>query len=279
MKSRPDNLNIEDIQKVSLDILKFVTKICDSLNLRYCLMYGTLIGAVRHQGFIPWDDDIDIMMPRPDYERFLEYAFNYPEAFGIYQIFNREVNKNYLYGITRVSDSRYEIIKEDEKNCGMGIFIDIYPYDGLGNEYDKALNLLRKSRRNCNIIVDITRINNSIPKSLNAKGKIVYVLKMAKHKFYGIDHYLKNSFNLKKHNDYDNSKYVGPLMWFFTKPEKVVFEKTLFDNRVKMRFEDDYFYVPAEYHKLLTQEYGDYMQLPPEEKRIYHHQYKAYKKI
>lgn len=75
-------LQLEDIKKISLDILKKVAKICDDNGFRYVLAYGTLIGAIRHHGFIPWDDDIDIQMPRPDYERFLTYMETHKEGVG-----------------------------------------------------------------------------------------------------------------------------------------------------------------------------------------------------
>lgn len=272
------NLPMEDVQKISLAILKFIANICEREGFRYCLMYGTLIGAIRHKGFIPWDDDVDIMMPRPDYEKFLRYAYSHKDEFAPYEIFNREVNSEYIYSITRVSDSRYIIDKEDEKNCGMGIFIDIYPYDGLGDDKANALKILARTNYLCNKIIDITRTNIKIPKTLNLKGKITFWLGLRFSSLRGVDHYINKLNKNKKNFTFDSSTYVGPAMWFFTRPEKVLFERSLFDNLIKVPFEDGEFFVPADYDKLLTQEYGDYMKLPPVEKRIYHHQYKAYKK-
>ncbi len=273
-----EEMKMEDIQKVSLDILKFIADICEKEGFRYFLMYGTLIGAVRHNGYIPWDDDVDIMMPRSDYEKFLEYARTHKSRFGYYEIFNRQSRKDYIYGITRVSDSRYEIVKDDEKNCSMGIFIDIYPYDGLGDDRETALKKLTATRKYCNCIVDITRKEHHIPSTLNLKGKISHIVRYIKNRILGVGYFLKKIDDLREDYQFDSSRYVGPLMWFFTKPEKVLFEKRLFENPVKLKFEDREFYVPGDYHTLLTQEYGDYMQLPPVEKRIYHHNYKAFKK-
>lgn len=272
------NLPMEDVQKISLAILKFIANICEREGFRYCLMYGTLIGAIRHKGFIPWDDDVDIMMPRPDYEKFLRYAYSHKDEFAPYEIFNREVNSEYIYSITRVSDSRYIIDKEDEKNCGMGIFIDIYPYDGLGDDKANALKILARTNYLCNKIIDITRTNIKIPKTLNLKGRIAFWLGLRFSTLRGVDYYINKLNKNKKNFTFDSSTYVGPAMWFFTRPEKVLFERSLFDNLIKVPFEDGEFFVSADYDKLLTQEYGDYMKLPPVEKRIYHHQYKAYKK-
>ena len=273
-------MEMRDIQKVSLQILKFVSALCEREGFRYSLMYGTLIGAIRHKGFIPWDDDVDIMMPRPDYERFLQYCATHTNELGFYKIYNSNTHKNYNYGITRVCDSRYEIIEmKANKNCGMGIFIDVYPYDGLGNNLQDALELLTLSRHYCDTIADIISVNHSVLGTLNCKGKIVYVYEKTIKKMRGTRYYLNKLSSLCKDHSYDNSIYVGPLMWYFAKPHRVLFKKELFDELIKVPFEDGLFCVPKNYHDLLTLEYGDYMQLPPVEKRIYHHQYKAYKRL
>lgn len=269
-------LEMREIQMVSLEILKFITKICENNGFRYCLMYGTLIGAIRHKGYIPWDDDVDIAMPRPDYEAFLEYAQNHNDEFGIYKIFNRNSHKDYRYDITRVSDSRYIIKTGDKYSCGMGIFVDIYPYEGLGNDEEAAIRTLTLARKITNNIFKTVWCSLIPPSSLNYKGKIVYFIKQLKNKTLGSKRLFGKLEKLRV-KEFSGSEYVGPL-WFFTKPEKVLFKKSIFENMIKVPFEDGNFYVPANYDALLTQEYGDYMQLPPIEKRIYHHQYKAYKK-
>lgn len=276
-KSDRRHLSMQEIQQVSLEILKYIKFICEKNNFRYCLIYGTLLGAVRHGGYIPWDDDVDIMMPRPDYERFLIYMRNNSHEY--YKIFNRDTKREYIYAISRLCDTRYEIIKEDERNCGMGIFVDIYPYDGLGNSREEALPLLRKTRKYCDSIVSVTRKFKTAPRELNYKGKLVYYFSLAKKMILGEKFYHNKLQSLTKRHKYDESKYVGPVLWYFSPAENVLFDRTSFEKLKKIKFEDDEFYVPEDYDKVLTTLYGEYMQLPPEEKRIYHHQYKAYKKI
>lgn len=271
-------MKMEEIQKVSFEILKKIARICEKNQFRYCLMYGTLIGAIRHKGYIPWDDDVDIMMPRPDYNNLLRYLESNKDELGHYEVFNRKTKKDYLYGITRICDSRYIIIKENEKNCGMGIFIDIYPYDGLGNNKDEALCMLKESRILCDTIVSMIHNNSIMPKNLSIREKLSYLYHLYRKKISGLNYYYSKLEHLCMKESYDDSLYVGPIMWYFTQPEKVLFERSFFDNFTKKPFEKCDFYVPTEYDKLLKQEYGDYMQLPPVDKRVYHHQYKAYKK-
>lgn len=270
---------MKEIQDVSLEILKKVTDICDKIGCRYSLVYGTLIGAIRHKGYIPWDDDVDIMMPRSDYETLLNYLYSPEVNIAPLAVFNRETNKKYIYGITRICDTRYEIFTENMPDCGMGIFIDVYPYDGLGSDYNDALDRLTRSSQYMKDIVLSVVKRLDVPRSNNWKGKLSYTFSWLQHHLLGPSHYYKKQEEVFKGlSGYNSSKYVGPLAWFFAKPERVLFEKDLFDDLIKVPFGKYMFYVPRDYDKLLSQEYGDYMQLPPVEKRIYHHQYKAYKK-
>ena len=218
-------LSMRDTQQIALEILHTVAQICEERNLRYYLVYGTLIGAVRHHGFIPWDDDVDIMMPRPDYDKLLEYLEDHIGEYPHLQVFNRKTCPDYPYMITRISDDRYEIRMENEKPFGMGVFIDIYPYDGLGNEQREAIRLEKLARV----------------------------------------------------RPYDLSKYVGCVIWL-SWGVKDMYLRKWFDAYTYMPFEQYRFRVPAAYDKILRHTYGDYMQLPPEEDRVGHHYYKAYKK-
>ena len=118
-------LTLQEIQQASLEILKKIKEICDKEGFKYVLSWGTLIGAVRHKGFIPWDDDIDIMMPRPDHDKLMQYMEEHKEELKPLEVFNNDTCANYPYMLTRISDSRYILDVDNEDDFGIGVFIDI----------------------------------------------------------------------------------------------------------------------------------------------------------
>ena len=270
-------LNIQEIQSVSLEVLKNISDICENICCRYFLTYGTLIGAVRHQGFIPWDDDVDIMMPRPDYELFLNYFERQNNRIGNLQLFNQKNCKEYPYGISRVCDMDYVINTDNEKDCGMGIFVDIYPLDGLGDYYEESLNMMERSHLICDKILLLTRDKFYCPQLYNFKKQADYIWKKYKYTQKGKCYFYQELKPLIERYNYEDSKYVGCVAWTF-EPTKEIYERSLIEHLVKTTFEKYQFYIPQEYDKMLRITYGDYMQLPPEEQRIYHHGYTAYKR-
>ena len=127
-------LTIKEIQAGSLEVLKKFIDICDGQDLQYFIAYGSLIGVVRHKGFIPWDDDLDVWMPRRDYELFINYCINNSNSIKPFQLMHYRTNPNYVYAIARLSDSRYETDYNNIKEYGLGLFIDIYPLEGWEND-------------------------------------------------------------------------------------------------------------------------------------------------
>ena len=117
----------EELRKIQLDLLQKTADFCESNGLRYFLCGGTLIGAVRHKGYIPWDDDIDIAMPRSDYEKFIS-IFNRPQNY--YQVMSFETNPDYAYAFAKVYDNR-TILKELHYKGTIGAYIDVFPADAV----------------------------------------------------------------------------------------------------------------------------------------------------
>lgn len=271
-------LTIKETQRISLKILHTVAEICEEQHLRYALIYGTLIGAVRHHGYIPWDDDVDIMMPRPDYDKLLVYLKDHIQEYPHLQVFNRDECPEYPYMITRISDDRYVIEMANEKPFGMGVFIDIYPYDGLGKTKDEAIKYGLKGDRLSSLCYQSTRKHFAIETTTSPIRKIAKLPVYLYAKLRGKDCFQDKLEQLARVKGYDDSEYVGCVIWL-SWGEKDIFPREWFDETIMMPFDKYEFRVPKEYDRVLRHEYGDYMKLPPEKDRVGHHFFKVYKKV
>ena len=262
METDKKYLSLREIQKEELKILEKVTQFMEEYNLRYTLYGGTLLGAVRHKGFIPWDDDIDIAMPRPDYDKFIKLftknnKYNNiiilcPENNNSFRPYCKVVNKNIRFeeGSFCDQDKRY-------------IWIDIFPIDGMPSN-DK------KIKRNHRI--------------MRVYGKLIYLHHYKINIFYGkqffknliklilkpISLFVTNNTMIKKATEhkYEDSKYVGNVIWGRGLKEKHL--KSVFEEYTELEFEGKKFKSIKKYNDWLTREYGDYMTPPPENKRITH---------
>lgn len=270
-------LTMQEIQKVSLEVLKRITDLCDKHGFKYFLAYGTLIGAVRHKGYIPWDDDVDIMMSRPVYERFLKYFEKHKDELGGLEIFTPDTNDKYPYVLARISDSNYRIDVKNERDCGLGIFVDIYPLDGIGDTYEEALNTLKKTTKYPSLIFLATRIYYHFGITKGWRKRLLKIPAFIYTHVMGKRFFMNKLNKLLKQHKYENSEYVGAAAWC-TRPEKNIYKREWCEELIKVPFEHYEFYIPRNYDKMLNVTYGNYMQLPPPEDRIYHHMYKAYRK-
>lgn len=270
-------LTMHEIQAVSLEILKQVADLCEELNLRYFLAWGTLIGAIRHKGFIPWDDDVDIMMPRPDYDKLLEYLSS--SKLPNLTLFNRQTCSEYPYMISRISDDRYILEMENEKSVGMGIFIDIYPMDGMGSTLEEALKFGAYTDRQASLCYQATRDHFAMETTTSLIRKIIkrpvfwYAKVVGKDKFQdNIERYMS------QHTiEYDKAEWVGDLVWLSGGAREILKREWL-DGFEMAPFEQYHFRIPKMYDPVLKQTYGDYMKLPPETERVGHHYYSAFRK-
>lgn len=246
--------SIKEMQKIELDILKFIVEICKKNNLMYFLTDGTLIGAVRHKGFIPWDDDLDISMPRPDYNKFLKIM---KKEKGRYQIKCVEHSKKkYNYAFAKVVDTKTQLIEEDKfQGEELGLWVDVFPIDGLGNDREKAEEIIRSNKKH---VIQILLLESA--KEINRKGKILELIGRK-----NINRFMK--LKLQRNNFY-KSKYVSIVSWI---SDSILTKQEWWSQPVMGEFEGLEFNIPIGYDEILRLEYGDYMQLPPEEKRIPEH--------
>ncbi len=259
----------KQIKMISYRILKDVADFCESHGIQYYLACGTALGAIRHGGFIPWDDDVDISMPRGDYERFLDM---YQSERNV--IFDTRYCKNYPYGFAKVCDRNTVVIEHIEEPCKFGVYVDIFPIDGLPNDAKLCRKHMKKLHWDFRVLA-WKRMPRD--KDLDIPHKIILVLAKSVLHIVPIRFLLRKlEYDVKKYS-YTRSNYVGHLVspspWGSDiKPKRV------FENPVRHRFEDREFFVPGQVDEYLRLEYVDYMQLPPEEKRVAKHDFVAYYK-
>ncbi len=247
--------------------LKKFDEICRENGLRYSIEYGTLIGAVRHKGFIPWDNDIDVSMPRADYEKLMALKYND----GRYEIKSYRYSKNYYYIIAKLSDNTTLIKEENRDGQELGVFIDIFPADLVSERfYHKHYDMLDKIIPRLDKFYGRFGPNNDTPnselslKKIFAKYAHKAVLPFAKPVLSMVDRFFAS----------EKGDYYVFFLHNFTGIRNS-FDNTLFDSFVTLEFEGISVTAFAQYDKRLTMVYGDYMTLPPEEDRQ-RHAYETY---
>lgn len=261
--------NIDLLHETDLEIVKEVVKICDENGLIYYMLGGTMLGAIRHKGFIPWDDDIDLGLPRKDYETFLEIA---PKLMPKqYKLVNYKTDSNYHYYITRVLDTETKVIENRFASEGKytNASIDIFPLDGSPNcrisrwVFCKKLLFHRAaSSLHFKQLID----NRKRPWKEEMLLKVIKLFPTDK--MFNFYNQLAICDRMLKKHDMSESLYTGNCMGAYRDRELIPTEwygeDAFFDfENIKLRG-------IKEYHKYLCQLYGDYMQLPPEDKRRIH---------
>lgn len=252
----------EEIKNLLCDLLQDVADFCEESGIRYCLAYGTLIGAIRHNGFIPWDDDIDIVMPRPDYDRFLR---TYNNRQSNKRVIDISIDKDYGIPYAKVYDNRTWLNEYKYREEKYGVFIDIFPIDGIKGNWQmyKAqvlMKLLHAKKANFVQRSLVKNIINSITKIFLLPFSVYDILSFMNH-------------NARSVPFGSTPKAVNFLETYgiCEIAKTAIFEKTLFHE-----FEGKRYRIPAAYDEWLRSIYGDYMQLPPEEKQVTHHIYDVY---
>lgn len=253
--------DIKIIQDKILSILKEFISICEESNLTYYALGGTLLGAVRHKGFIPWDDDIDIGMPREDYEKFKKMAPNLlPSNLSI-------VNNPLNLDITQLVDKNVTIKFINAEN---NVFIDIFPLDGYLEKGSFAAKLHSSrvlfQRMLCKISVLDLLEDKDRGTIENLIVKISKTLRIQK--LLPKDALVKNLHKLIQKYDFKTSPYVGNVLGRYREREIVPCE--YFKEPVSLIFEDTMINCPTKYKDYLSEIYGDYMILPPVEDRVAH---------
>lgn len=259
-----DEDTLQHIKDVELMILEDFSKICDENNIEYYLIYGTQIGAIRHHRFIPWDDDVDVILFREDYEKFLKVMEENPN--DKYTIFDSRYNSEYFFQFGRMSlnDTYWAEYWDNQVSFKLGIHIDLFILDNLpDNKFKRKLFIQR-----CYFAARLYSI--SVLKFDNYSGIVNFILNCVHNIFNAINltpDYFKNKLS-KLFRKYENSS--GEYVTDLTLMEKVTFRRDDFKPRKEAKFENLNSYIPNNDFNTLNPIYDDYMRLPPEEERVAH---------
>ena len=263
------SIKLEEMKQIEIDIMKKIDKICRENNLKYSLLDGSLIGAVRHNGFIPWDDDIDVMMPRPDFEKLKQILLNNNIENIKYMDCSTQSDCYYVFG--KVIDTR-TILKEKDvyEVKDFGVYIDIFPIDGLPSDDKKREKLMKKVGKLRNLRRYAIHTNLS---KMNKITNILFKIISIPVKIYGYKRINKKAYNLIKSYDYNDSEYVTLIYNDISIFKGKYYTKDFFEKTHYIKFEDTEFSIIDSYDIYLKDLFGNYMQLPPEDKRMSNHSF------
>ncbi len=265
------DIDINEAQKIQLEILIDFDKLCRAHNIKYQLFAGTLIGAIRHNGFIPWDDDVDVCMLREEYERFLEVGKKELGEKYFIQNYMSDPKFQSQYSKLRKNNTRYVEYMVQDVDMHQGIFIDIFPYDNvkpttfMGKVQRITINKLKEIN-----YCRVKRVNQSEKNGFvkARKNLTYYILKIVPKR--SMDNIIKKLSLMSNDSD---TEYVAELGISTSKSmyDKFTLRKNVFYDSIDWEFEGYEFPVPKEYDYVLTKNYGDYMSLPPVEEQQPHH--------
>ncbi len=262
-------IDLEEYKKILIDVLKEIHCFCETKGIAYYLIGGTLLGAIRHKGFIPWDDDIDIAMLRSDYEIFIR-SFN--SSSERYRLLSLETDSKYNYPFAKVVDTRVALIENVSKAVEISAYVDVFPLDNCpGLTRKKAHRSLKKMSffkwlRNFKTI-RIEKRRSFWKNVVLALGKFLTCCFSAR--------FLSEIISMKS----KKNKEIGPFVADYvntTYGDGEILLRDYFSKTIDVEFEGYLFKAPIGYDKILTAFYGNYMELPPVEKRITHHDFNCW---
>lgn len=258
---------LNPLQQKLLETLKWFHEYCEENDIKYYVCGGTQLGASRHGGFIPWDDDVDVAMPRPDYEKLIASLKDKTGRYVLETPYSG--NKDYLYTFAKLYDTTTTLVEHTKHNCKRGIYLDIFPLDGVGNSSEDVKKIFPKVDRANKFLM--TR-SCAIRKGRSFYKNAAICVSRLVPQFIVNDKKLSIKVDiLAKKCNYDDSKYVVNYMGAYGIKEMV--EKRIMGTPKKYAFEDIYVYGVEYDDEYLTHLYGDWRKLPPEDKRVSHHDF------
>lgn len=267
-----ENNKLKKIQETELEILTEFDRICRKHGLTYFLDSGTALGAVRHGGFIPWDDDIDVGMPREDYEKFMSIAPT--EMDPAFFLQNKVTDPKSPYYFAKIRKNNTLFMEWNKRNMDIhhGIYIDIFPYDNLPDDQTEREAFLSKCKKLYQLYVYRTIPDRDAPPQKGLKWMVMASVRRMLHYLVmpiPLSYLEKKSNELYQSHNQQETRYTSCCIYGFT------FMKDHLYPVKEIQFEDKVFFGPADTDAYLTSLYGDYMTLPKEEDRMNHFPYKV----
>lgn len=258
---------LDQIHKIQLELALEVKRICDQHDIKYFLDAGTLLGAIRHSGFIPWDDDLDIGFLREEYEKFIKVAATELSEAYFLQTWDTDINYGLPFGKIRKNKTKYIENKTAKANVHQGIFIDIFPYDNVPEE--KLKQRIQGVALKAWFRIILMK-NQYEPWNDERKIKFLAYLPIRTLSVFINKDFAKTRFSkwATKYNHIDTKKVV---VCDGASYQTWQVDRSIVEKLVESDFEKQKFNVPAAYHEYLTNAYGDYMTPPPKNQRANRH--------
>lgn len=258
-----EELKLSEVKEIQLSILDHFDKYCKANSINYSLVGGSLIGAIRHSGFIPWDDDIDVMMTRDNYQKLLS-TYQHEK----YKLLTPYTDSSYPYPFAKMIDTETLMIEEmEEAYPSMGVYIDIFPFDERPPKAN-FLNIILLKK-----IQTIKTLANSKDRKLSRQ----LLLKLLRIMLRPISINTVSRIIDRKSQKWNNLNLdYSILVW--ANDLNVIFTKKEMEETKDCSFESLHCLITKHYDSVLTKRFGDYMKLPPESERIEKHAFKAYRK-
>ena len=251
-------------QNMMLQMMQWFDNICRNNNLSYYIMSGTMLGAIRHKGFIPWDDDADIGMPRPDYNKFLEIVEKDTSDKYIVES-PKKCKPDYAWPFAKIYNKDTTVVEKSGTPIARGVWIDIFPLDGIGCNIASVLYKYIKIR----LLLKILKMNKLENKKRSLfKRAVLFIFMQTINKLYSNQNLIKKIDTVYSEKDYLKSKLIGDLVW--GRGATGVMLKSIWGKPTEYEFCGSMLYGIEKYDMYLKKIYGNYMELPPVEKRVNH---------
>lgn len=263
-------LTLQELKDIEVDILKMFDDFCKENNIRYFLAYGTLLGAIRYKKFIPWDDDVDVLIPREDYDRMIT-LFKDSEK---YRLFAFEKDPGYLFPFAKICDMMTRKVEPAYDNgVDLGVDIDLFPLDAWDDDLEKA-KMEAKRIKKLMFYLNLSKLKKA--DSVNRFKRIAKSVVMAFCKMQGGKYFIDKIQKETCKAGQQGKAYVGAKSWCVY-GERGIIPAEAFAEAVDIEFEGRMFPAPIGYDTYLTCLYGDYLPEPPKEKQKTHHSFTAYR--